>query len=485
MRNIIVLILSVLPLISFSQVRADFTFSRFYAPGQGPYIETYLNIDGRSINYTKSTSDKLYQGTVEVSIAFFKNDTAIAFDKYQVVTPKFSNPDSAVADIIDKQRFRLPDGQYNLEISIDDINDDNEKRVEGSYSLGVGSSDSVAFFSDILYVYNYEKASPEDPYSKSGLKITPHVFDLYDDNMNSLTFYTELYNTDKIISEDEAMAVNYFIKDKKSNKLMSDFGGINRYNPKPVNVIFKTIDINKLASGEYELWVELIDKSGNLIADQAISFSRINYHHSTVKSSTSTGSFQEWVISINSLDSLEDMCWCLVPIASNEEANVLKVNEDNMELNFYKEFFINFWLDKDPVDPWSEWLPYEEQVKKVNSEYSTSNTRGYETDRGFIYLKYGPPNTITKRENEPNSYPYHIWHYYKHPKRSDAKYIFYSTDRSTNDYRILHSNVIGEINNYRWKIELQKQSTPYGTVDDEDVDNQWGGWSEDLFNLPR
>lgn len=485
MRNIIVLILSVLPLISFSQVRADFTFSRFYAPGQGPYIETYLNIDGRSINYTKSSSDNLYQGTVEVSIAFFKNDTAIAFDKYQVVTPKLENPDSAVADIMDKQRFLLPDGNYEMEISMKDLNDTSNTPVNGSYAVSIGSSDSICFFSDIFFVYDYKKADASDKFQKAGLSFTPHVFDLYDDNMNNLTFYVEAYNADKIINDTQRIAVNYSIREANTKKLVSDFGGINTYKSKPVNVIFKTIDINNLKSGDYELWVEAINGNGELITQQAISFTRVNYHNQVTQNVTLTGTFQDWVMGINSIDSLKEMCWCLVPTATLEESVILKNNRKTEDLNFYKNFFINFWLEKDAVNPWEKWLAYEKEVKKVNSEYGTSNSKGYETDRGFIYLKYGPPNTITKRENEPNSYPYHIWHFYNHPKRSDAKYIFYTTDRSTNDYRLLHSNVIGEINNYRWKIELQRQSTPFGNVDDENVDDQWGSWSENLFNMPR
>jgi len=34
------------------------------------------------------------------------------------------------------------------------------------------------------------------------------------------------------------------------------------------------------------------------------------------------------------------------------------------------------------------------------------------TDRGRVYLKYGPPNIISRKLYEPSSYPYEIWHYY-------------------------------------------------------------------------
>ena len=484
MRNFIVLLLITFPILLSAQIRADFTFSRYYAPGQGGYIETYLNIDGNSLNYALNENG-MYQGKLEVSIAFFKGDTAVAFDKYEVLTPLLNNPDSAVADVLDQKRFLLPDGKYEMEINMIDVNDTAKTPINGSYSVGIGSSDSVMFLSDIMYVYDYEKADPNDPFQKAGLKLTPHVFDLYDDNSNKLTFYLEAYNSNRILSDSQKVAINYYLKDQKTKKLITEYGGINTYNPKEVLVVFKTIDINNLPSGNYELWIEAIDKDGKRLAEQSISFTRINYHNKTTENVTLTGTFQDWVMNINSLDSLSEMCWCLFPIADQNEAQYLKNNKDNPDLNFYKNYFINFWSDRDPVNPWEKWLAYETEVKKVNSEYTTSDSKGYETDRGFIYLKYGAPNTITKRDNEPNSYPYHIWHYYQHPKRSDAKYVFYSKDRSTNDYVILHSNVIGEINNYHWKIDLQRRNTPYGSIDEEDVDDQWGNWSEDLFNMPR
>ena len=80
--------------------------------------------------------------------------------------------------------------------------------------------------------------------------------------------------------------------------------------------------------------------------------------------------------------------------------------------------------------------------------------KGYETDRGRIYLKYGPPNTITDRPNEPSAYPYQIWHCYA-LQRFNKKDSFLSSDLVSNDYVILHSTLQGEYFNNNWKTDLQ------------------------------
>jgi GWxTD domain-containing protein len=39
-------------------------------------------------------------------------------------------------------------------------------------------------------------------------------------------------------------------------------------------------------------------------------------------------------------------------------------------------------------------MKYLEQVKKVNASYGNNLNMGYDTERGRVYLQYGPPNAI-------------------------------------------------------------------------------------------
>jgi len=111
--------------------------------------------------------------------------------------------------------------------------------------------------------------------------------------------------------------------------------------------------------------------------------------------------------------------------------------------------------------------------------------RGFETDRGRVYLQYGPPNSITSRSHEPSSYPYEIWYYHQLTDAQwNKRFVFYNPDLVTNDYELLHSNAIGENYNQTWKHDLHKRNTmnidPYNT---EDVD-RWGSEAERIYNNP-
>ena len=115
--------------------------------------------------------------------------------------------------------------------------------------------------------------------------------------------------------------------------------------------------------------------------------------------------------------------------------------------------------------------------------YGTRIFPGYATDRGRVYLQYGAPNTVTTRESSPNEYPYEIWHYYKIRQFSNKRFVFYNPDLVGNNYRLLHSDLIGETQNYRWQYELIKRNANNVNIDDPTGGNSntFGGNAATLY----
>ena len=150
-----------------------------------------------------------------------------------------------------------------------------------------------------------------------------------------------------------------------------------------------------------------------------------------------------------------------------------------------KQYLYNFWLTRNNTNPEKEWKEYKERVDITQDLYSTSIKRGYETDRGRVYLKYGKPNTISEMKNEPSSYPYEIWHYYGTENRSNVKFIFYNPDIISNDYPLLHSTMQGEIYNTQWRVDLHKRTNPIRDIDQTDPRNYTLDRTEEYFALPK
>ena len=117
-------------------------------------------------------------------------------------------------------------------------------------------------------------------------------------------------------------------------------------------------------------------------------------------------------------------------IISNEESQQLKnVSNTDKENLFYK-----LWKKRDPTKNNEKNELMEEYYKRV--EYTNDQFAGWqpgwETDRGMVYILFGPPDQI-QRSNQiaTNSTVYQIWNYYKINK----EFIF-RDQNGFGDYRL-------------------------------------------------
>ena len=76
-----------------------------------------------------------------------------------------------------------------------------------------------------------------------------------------------------------------------------------------------------------------------------------------------------------------------------------------------------------------------------------------------------------------------IWRFDKIGVFSNKRFVFYNPDLVNRAYRLLHSDMLGEIKNPAWPRELSKRSTGNGNVDNpnQNVLDHWGGNSDELF----
>ena len=86
---------------------------------------------------------------------------------------------------------------------------------------------------------------------------------------------------------------------------------------------------------------------------------------------------------------------------------------------------------------------------------------GYENDRGMIYLKYGAPTERVVVENENGAIPYEVWQYNSVPNNTNAMFLFYRPGFVTNDFKLLHTTVNGEVRNKAWRLSLYRNGEAF------------------------
>jgi GWxTD domain-containing protein len=130
-------------------------------------------------------------------------------------------------------------------------------------------------------------------------------------------------------------------------------------------------------------------------------------------------------------------------------------NENAMRL-----YLFSYWIKENHNNPEAAYSEYMKVARQVDQSFANGFGRGFETDRGYIFLKYGAPNNTVFEENEPSAPPYEIWFYNQFPKtgQNNVKFLFYNPSLITNGHVLLHSTARGEANNPRWEIDLYRNA---------------------------
>ena len=468
-------------------LQAHFAFSTFYAPGNGPYVETYLNVTGASANYSKTISGQ-YQATIEVSIIYKQGETVKYFDKYNLLSPEIPDTLKSLFNFTDLKRVSLPDGAYTMVLTIKDKNNLEAKPYELKQDITLAYQPNVIAISDIELLNDYKPNSTEGSLVKNGYELDPLVANFYDKNNNELKLYAEIYNTSSILGKDPYL-LNYHIETFETKKIIESQSISSRKNSEPVSVLLTQMDITTLPSGNYNVVVEVRNRNNELLAVKQTFFQR---SAPVEEIATSNGDFTSRNISntfaahITDKDSLAEYIRCLWPISSPNE-NTFAMNQLELaDLTIMQQFFYDFWIKRDAQNPSKAWIEYKIQVDKADQFYHAINKKGYMTDRGRVYLQYGPPNSISASYDEPFSYPYEIWQYYKANKETNRKFVFYNPALVDNDFKLLHSDAKGEVNDSQWRLKLNNRSMGPGNVDDEKLKgNYYGTYTDELFTSPR
>jgi GWxTD domain-containing protein len=487
MKKIIFFIILLSPLLSNAKnVWAFLTYSTFNSP-QGPYVETYLTVAGNSVKYIQKENGK-YQAAVNILMTFKQNNAIKAFNKYELKSPEISDTTKNAYEFIDEQRIGIPsNGVYDFELQITDQNNPATKTNPFTQTVTVDFPEGKPCFSGIQLVSTYSKSETVKTITKNGYDLVPFVYNYFTPKDKSLIFYCELYNMDKILVPGQKYILCYYISSYENQIKFNDFTRIKTETAKPLSVLLTEFNIENLATGNYNLVVEAKNQTNEVVATQTIFFQRNNPNailsYDEMFSAPGTNSFAE---KITNIDTLKEDISSTFPISSGLERSFIKNVLKSTDLKKLQDYFYGFWQRREEANPEHAWLLYREQVKKVQYNFGTRIKKGYQTDRGRVYLEYGPPNTRSTQYSEPNTYPYEIWQYYtlKETQRN-KKFVFYSPDMVTSDFFLIHSDAIGEYTNPAWRIQLTSRfNTPVDLQETQTV-NTWGGLSSDYWDLPN
>lgn len=433
-----------------SALDVGISYTVFATPDQ-PYLEVNLEIAAQSVNYHHSDSTHLQAG-VEVLMLIKQGDAVVKFEKYALNSPQVIFPQP----LLDVKRFGLAPGNYTLEVSCTDLND--LKNIStNQFLITVAIPAEAAYLTDVQLLRSYRQDDSNNPFVKNGYFLEPQPFAFYDRTAVRLVFYAEVYHSDKISASGEYLVRYYIERDRDSGggtTLISV--GNQRKKPSSIDAVLVQMDISKLESGNYSLTVELRDGANNLVTSRKVSFQRSNpLLHVDETALTDSMVSRQFVQQLKP-ETLLYTLKALAALAAGDENEMLKniiLNEEPKAMRFY---IFRYFLRQDANNPELAYQKFMETAVAIDKQFFSGFRRGFETDRGRTFLRYGRPDDLVHVEDDPSAPPYEIWIYYNFPKtnQKNVKFLFYNPSLAGEDFVMLHSTARGEISNPKWERVL-------------------------------
>jgi GWxTD domain-containing protein len=443
MKKMIILTGLMITALAVYGLEASFLSAVFHAEGSG-YVETALQVRGASVSFVDDGSGR-QQAVVEVVIYFERAGRIERFDKFLLHSPLMEVP----GDFIDLRRYGLPEGMYTCVLELRDMN-----RADNSIRLSSSLDVRYAVQSDIQLLAQAFADTTGGPYVKQGIFMAPMCQPVYGRGFSALTFYHEVYQTDELLGDD--FLVSYRIATATGTVLIAH----KRRSPAAVVPLLLILDISELPTGEYQLVVDIRNRMQELISSRGIDFRRENPLLTLRGPKLDTMDLSdEFVAALSGAELLYSLRALTPRLAGKEQEYLnLLLNSDSTEVQ--RRYLFRYWLERNSGTPEQAYQQYMKVVRSVDATFISGFRRGFETDRGHIYLKYGAPDDIETREQEPSAPPYEIWSYYHFPatRQNNVKFIFYNPSLAPGDYVLLHSDAIGERQNPQWIRDLYKHA---------------------------
>lgn len=428
------------------------------------FAELALSISPYNLQVQRN-KDSSFFVAIAGNVEIISNNKLIKKDSFVVKSPSAKTLD-ALPDFGYIKRYWLKNhASYLFKLTIKDaFGKDTAATYRASKTVFLHYRPDSILFSSVQFIDVIEKSNIQDIYYKHGYTIVPYNDNYFNESFDQLKFLLEIYNTDTVLGKSEPFLIQYKILDKDTQTPLEKFGGFRKFTTSKANVLIGNIPLKNLPSGNYYLLIELKDKNNRTLKKTQVFFQR----KGTYANNPSLLNEEMFFGKTNNLDTLKMWTEALWPIANHLEKEWIINQSLHKDAHMMKNFMMDFWNKRaaDTANPIKLAREYYSKLNYVMKNFKCGKMAPYYTDRGRVYLQYGPPNQRSIQLSEPGAYPYEIWQYYRlydgstHQFFTNRKFVFVNKGIADDCYSLIHSDMKGEFNNPNWQREIMKHD-PY------------------------
>jgi len=444
-------------------VQVDVDHAAFAYEETSSLVELYLAFEAASLYYVQT--EQGYMATMPVGLEVVRSTQATISGSASApvwsdnLDLSFVIPDTTgLAEgqhFIHQVRAAIPPGEYELRVAIDDGR--APVSIKRDMVIPNYANSSLVHVSDVTLASSIASSSDkEDAFYKNGMVIRPNANQLFGSGLNTLFYYSEVYNLTANQSSTGKYTVFSYIADANLPQPMAEYQKRTQRSLRSPDVVVGTFNIKDLPSGSYFLRLAILNENNESIAEQSRKFFVYNPDVSRVTNVISEEeSFERSQYARMTEEEIERMIEHTDIIVSDGERRRIKSIRD---LDEKRRYFQTFWSVRDP-EPNTAINEYQEQfyamIQYANDRYTNSFSEGWKTDRGRALVKYGAPTSIEPNTFSTQYHPYESWTYNNIPGEGQALFVFADL-QEFGSYELIHSTVSGERKLSNWLDELRK-----------------------------
>ena len=425
-----------------AQMMMNADYSRFRGPDDSTsLIEIHYGINESGLAYRRDSTG--WTATVEITVIARTKDSIAQADRW-LLTHTITDTSSISRDLnlVGVRPIQLPRGDYIVAlIALDRNNAARPDSIGFRLHVSPFATDKMVL-SDVEFATVIRKGQGESPFIKNTLEVIPNVGGLFS-GTQQCNYYLEAYNL-RQGGEGGALAIRAIVRDALGKEVLSWERPRRRVGESAVLV--DHFEVNSLHSGTYLLHFMMTDSAGNARAESARKFFVYNASLGVDSTLLNTGSSIPMAVyaGVTEAELDREFKWARYELTDVERTQYAGLNGVDAK----RKFLSDMW-GRRPAGTRDEYLA---RVQHVNASYAGLGREGYRTDRGRVFIMYGPPDDYERHPNESDMRPYEVWTY--NNIQGGVYFVFVQRNQGT-DFDLVHSTHRNELHDENWQRYAQ------------------------------
>jgi GWxTD domain-containing protein len=425
-------------------LRLNVDFARFRGGDDSTVtVEVYYSFPQRGLTYKPDSAG--YAAALDLTLLISRKDSLLYGDRWLV--PHVVHDTASLRtplNLVGMYTLSLGKGEYVLKVIGRDRNDRSRAdSVLQPFAARVFTADKV-MLSDIELAASVTQGASKGPFYKNTLEVVPNVGGVFGEHQKCF-YYAEAYNL--LLGDDRSeYAVRATVYDAVGKQIIS------RERPKKrlveASVLVDNLTVDNMRTGTYTLVVALLDSAKKTLGSSGRKFFVYNPSlgiDSTLLSSA-RGLPMNVYVAMDEAELDHEFRWLRYEAQETEKDQY----EQLKGVDAKRKFLSDFWRRRE-LGRREEYL---NRVQHANASFSMLGREGYRTDRGRVFITYGPPDDFDRHPNDSDSRPYEIWSY--NNIQGGVMFVFVMRNAG-GDYELVHSTHRNELHDENWQRFAQSR----------------------------